>query len=383
MYRRIFAPAPMRVKRLRLRNFRNYAQVQMEPGAGLNVLIGANAQGKTNLLEALYYASTFRPLRPVREGDLVRWGEQEAHLHLSFVRQGIEDELSIRIPLVGKRVVILNEQPVSRQSELVGRLKVVCFTAQDLLLIRGEPAERRRFLDSELSLISHRYLYSAAQYRRCLEQRNNLLRAHLEGHAHLDSLPEWDMQLVKYGARLFSERRRFLEQLQLFATKVHAALTGGKEVFQLVYQPGLPRKSQLPDKEEDWANALQAALHEVESEEIRRGVSLVGPHRDDFLILIDGRDARMFASQGQQRTCALSLRLAEVPLLEQRIQEVPVLLDDVFSDLDAERRRRLVRFLQPQTQTFFTCTSLSDLSDLPGAVTIYRVEKGEVLHAAD
>jgi len=373
----------MRVKRLRLRNFRNYAQVQMEPGAGLNVLIGANAQGKTNLLEALYYASTFRPLRPVREGDLVRWGEQEAHLHLSFVRQGIEDELSIRIPLVGKRVVILNEQPVSRQSELVGRLKVVCFTAQDLLLIRGEPAERRRFLDSELSLISHRYLYSAAQYRRCLEQRNNLLRAHLEGHAHLDSLPEWDMQLVKYGARLFSERRRFLEQLQLFATKVHAALTGGKEVFQLVYQPGLPRKSQLPDKEEDWANALQAALHEVESEEIRRGVSLVGPHRDDFLILIDGRDARMFASQGQQRTCALSLRLAEVPLLEQRIQEVPVLLDDVFSDLDAERRRRLVRFLQPQTQTFFTCTSLSDLSDLPGAVTIYRVEKGEVLHAAD
>lgn len=372
----------MQVKRLRLRNFRNYAQAQIEPGAGLNVLVGANAQGKTNLLEALYYASTFRPLRPVRESDLVRWGEQEAYLHLHFFQQGIEDELLIRIPLIGKRVVILNEQPVSRQSELVGRLKVVCFTAQDLLLIRGEPAERRRFLDSELSLMSHRYLYSAAQYRRCLEQRNNLLRAHMEGHASLDSLPEWDTQLVKYGARLFSERRRFLEQLQVFATEVHRMLVGGKETFQLIYQPGLPRKSQLPDKEEDWANALQAALREVESEEIRRGITLVGPHRDDFLILIDGHDARLFASQGQQRTCALSLRLAEVPLLEKRIEESPVvLLDDVFSDLDPERRRRLVQFLQPRTQTFLTCTALSELSDLSGSATIHYIEGGRITYA--
>lgn len=159
-------------------------------------------------------------------------------------------------------------------------------------------------------------------------------------------------------------------------------LVGGKETFQLIYQPGLPRKSQLPDKEEDWANALQAALREVESEEIRRGITLVGPHRDDFLILIDGRDARLFASQGQQRTCALSLRLAEVPLLEKRIEESPVvLLDDVFSDLDPERRRRLVQFLQPRTQTFLTCTALSELSDLSGSATIHYIEGGRITYA--
>ncbi|GBC92141.1 DNA replication and repair protein RecF [bacterium HR15] len=375
----------MRVKRLRLRNFRNYAQAEIEPCAGLNVLVGANAQGKTNLLEALYYASTFRSLRPVRESDFVRWGEQEAMIHLCFLRQGIEEELLVKIPLNGKRMVWLNEQPVSRQSELIGRLKVVCFTAQDLLLVRGEPAERRRFLDSELSLISPRYLYSAAQYRRCLEQRNNLLRAHLEGHAGLESLPEWDGQLVKYGARLFAERRRFLEQLQMCATEVHRALTGGKEAFQLLYQPGLLHRSQLPDKEEDWASAFQASLREVESEEIRRGMTLVGPHRDDFLILIDGHEARLFASQGQQRTCALSLRLAEVPLIEKRIEESPVvLMDDVFSDLDPERRMRLMRFLQPRTQTFLTCTSLSDLADLSDsseAAAIYHIQKGQVFHA--
>ncbi len=375
----------MHVRHLRLRNFRNYAQAQIEPSVGLNVLVGANAQGKTNLLEALYYASTFRPLRPVHESDLIRWGEEEAYLQLRFVRQGLEDQLLIRILLNGKRTVWLNEQPISRQSELVGRLKVVCFTAQDLLLIRGEPAERRRFLDSELSLISPRYLYSAAQYRRCLEQRNNLLRAHLEGHASLESLPEWNLQLVKYGARLFSERRRFLEQLQLFATEVHMRLTGGKEVFQLLYQPGLPRRTQLPDKEEDWASALQSALREVESEEIRRGMTLVGPHRDDFLVLIDGHDARLFASQGQQRTCALSLRLAEVPLLEKRLEESPVvLLDDVFSDLDPDRRARLVAFLQPRTQTFLTCTDLSALGEVWQKNTwIYRVEGGTVYREPD
>ena len=158
----------MWVKQLRLRNFRNYAQAQVEPGAGLNVLVGANAQGKTNLLEALYYASTFRPLRPVRESDLIRWGEQEAAVKVCFLQQDIEEELLIRLPLAGKRAVWLNEQPISRQSEVIGRLKVICFTVQDLQLIRGEPAERRRFLDNELSLLSPRYLYSAAQYRRTL-----------------------------------------------------------------------------------------------------------------------------------------------------------------------------------------------------------------------
>jgi DNA replication and repair protein RecF len=211
----------------------------------------------------------------------------------------------------------------------------------------------------------------------------------LEGHASLESLPEWDMQLVKYGARLLSERRHFLEQLQLFAREVHAMLTGGSEVFQLRYEPGLPQKNRsplvdmeaaLPYKEEEWANALQAALREVQTEEIRRGMTLVGPHRDDFRISIDGYDARLFASQGQQRTCALSLRLAQIPLLKKRIGESPVvLLDDVFSDLDPERRMRLVRFLQPRTQTFLTCTDLSMLGDVPmQEAVVYHIEGGQI-----
>ncbi len=374
----------MRLLALRLWNFRNIAQAQIDPHPSLNIIVGANAQGKTNLLEALYYLSTLRPLRPVREVDLIRWGSPEARLYARYTHNGLSDELHLRLHREGKRMLVLNEQPITRQSGFVGTLPVVCFTAQDLQVVRGEPADRRRFLDSELSLLSHRYLYSLSQYRRALEQRNNLLRAHLEGSATLESLPEWNVQLVKYGARLFQARRKFLDQLNESASEVHQSLTGGKESLSLVYQPGLPIAHcplpTAPEKEEEWADAFTSALHQVEGEEIRRGTTLVGPHRDDFLILVGGVEARTFASQGQQRTCALSLRLSEVPLLESLRDEPPiVLLDDVFSDLDPHRRARLVAYLQPRTQTFITCT---DLGFFEPAVLeqarLFRVHEGQV-----
>lgn len=370
----------MRLIALRVWNFRNLAQASLEPHPSLNVIVGANAQGKTNLLEAIYYLSALRPLRPVRESDLIRWGTTEARLYARYTHDGLSDELQLRLPRDGKRSLMLNEQPITRQSGFVGTLPVVCFTAQDLEIVRGEPADRRRFLDTELSVLSHRYLYSLAQYRRVLDQRNNLLRAHTEGTATLDSLPEWNLQLVKYGARLFQARRRFLDQLCHSASEVHQALTGGNESLQLVYQPGLPMREPIPEKEEDWANAFATALRQVEMEEIRRATTLVGPHRDDFLILVAGTEARTFASQGQQRTCALSLRLSEVPLIESLREEPPiVLLDDVFSDLDPQRRARLVAYLQPRTQTFITCTDLGFFEPaVLESARLFCVEKGQV-----
>ncbi|BCW95224.1 MAG: DNA replication/repair protein RecF [Fimbriimonadales bacterium] len=350
----------MQLHALRLSGFRNYTRAHIEPSPRVNILLGENAQGKTNLLEAIYYLSAFRPLRPVREADLIQWGAQEMRLTAQYETDGLTDELQIRLHAQGKRVITLNEQPVARPSALVGRLSVVCFTANDLTLIRGEPADRRRFLDTEISLLSPRYAHAVAHYRRALEQRNNLLRAYLEGAASLESLPEWNAQLVKYGARLFQARRQFLERLNTLAETTHRALTRRAESLQLQYQPGLPVRAPLPEKEEDWADALMSALHQSAGEELRRATTLYGPHRDDFQILVQGYEARLFASQGQQRTCALSLRLSEVALVES-IRHAPpiVLLDDVFSDLDPARRQSLVAYLTPRTQTFITCTDLS------------------------
>jgi len=370
----------MYVLALRVWQFRNYEQAQLEFSPQLNIFVGANAQGKTNLLEALYYLSTLRPLRPVRESDLVRWGATETRLSVRFVREELTDELQLRLPLQAKRQVWLNGEPVSRQSSLVGYLGTVCFTAQDLQIVRGEPADRRRFLDTEIALLSHRYLYSLAHYKRALEQRNNLLRAYLEGVSTLDSLPEWNAQLVKYGARLFHSRKQFLERLTHSAQGVHSALTGEQERLELLYQPGLPIGTTLLEKEEDWHEAFVQALHQAERDEVRRATTLVGPHRDDFAIQIGGYDARLFGSQGQQRTCALSLRLSEVPLFESIKGEPPVvLLDDVFSDLDPERRARLVAFLQPRAQTLITCTDLTPFSpELIAQSAIFHVSAGSV-----
>ncbi|OYT69019.1 MAG: DNA replication/repair protein RecF [Armatimonadetes bacterium JP3_11] len=370
----------MRLHALRLWHFRNYERAQIEPSPRVNILLGANAQGKTNLLEAIYYLSALRPLRPVRELDLIQWNAPEMRLYAHYEIDGLTDELHLRLPAQGKRVMTLNEQPVSKQSALVGKLSVVCFTAQDLTLVRGEPADRRRFLDSEISLLSHRYLYALAHYKRALEQRNNLLRGYLEGVATLESLPEWNAQLVKYGARLFHARKQFLERLNALAQTTHRALTHDTETLTLQYLPGLPLREPLPEKEEDWSDALMSALHQSAGEELRRGTTLYGPHRDDFRILLQGYEARLYASQGQQRTCALSLRLSEVALVESVRGEPPiVLLDDVFSDLDPTRRRHLVEFLTPRTQTFVTCTDLSafDESTLRNAA-LFEVHAGTV-----
>lgn len=372
----------MRLDALRLWNFRNFAQAEIVPDPRMNVLVGANAQGKTNFLEAIYYLGTLKPLRPVKESDLVRWGASEARLSARFTRNAFQESVQIRLFAGGKRALMLNEQPLTRQSGWVGTLAIVCFTTQDLQIVRGEPADRRRFLDTEISLLSPRYLYSLTQYRRVLEQRNHLLRTHAEGSATLESLPEWNAQLIKYGARLLAARKQFLERLNPFAQSVHEALTAGGERIELRYLPGVPLPTQdyLPEKEEDWAELFAGALRARETEEIQRGTTLLGPHRDDFLICVNGVEARLFASQGQQRTCALSLRLSEVPLIESLRDEPPVvLMDDVFSDLDPHRRAQLVAYLHPRVQIFLTCTDLSFFEpQVLDISALFVVEAGQV-----
>lgn len=369
----------MIVRTLRLYEFRNYASAALSFADGLNVFVGKNAQGKTNLLEAVYYAGSLRSFRSSKETDLIRWGAREARVDIEFTRDELLNQLQIKIPDQGKRSACWNEQPVKKLTDLVGRLMTVSFITQDLLLVKGDPADRRRFLDNELSNLNHRYFYSFFQYRRCLEQRNKVLKLHAEGRGGLETLPEWSHQLAKYGSRLFMTRSRFLQDLNLRVSPVHQALTGDSETVQLSYLPGISVQ-EPPETEEAWQQAFEEAIHKVQKNEIQRATTLLGPHRDDFQIVIDGKDARQFASQGQQRTCALGLKLAELTFVEAALKEPPiVLLDDVFSDLDPERRKSLMAFLEPRSQTFITCTELASFQKktLKGA-NIYHVQGGSV-----
>lgn len=370
----------MNVQHLQLKEFRNYASVDLSFSAGLNIFTGANAQGKTNLLEAIYYASTLRSFRSARDADLIRWNNSEAKIEVLFERDSLTNQIAIRIPSQGKRSAVWNEQPINRLNDLIGKLTTVSFITQDLLLVKGEPTDRRRFLDYELGGLEHRYLYSWMHYRRCLEQRNNLLKTHAEGSGSLDTLDEWDSQLVRYGMRLFHARRQFLDDLSIRMEPVHHSITGDSEMFKLDYIPGLSLDDEKPQTEADWQYVFEKALQRVRREEIRRATTLVGPHRDDFRLLINEKDARQFASQGQQRTCALSIKLAEIVLIQDQIGESPVvLLDDVFSDLDPDRRHRLMAFLRSRSQTFITCTELNSFpKKILSEATRFKVEEGMV-----
>lgn len=370
----------MNVQHLRLKEFRNYTSVDLSFSTGLNIFSGANAQGKTNLLEAIYYASTLRSFRSARDSDLIRWNGSEAKIEVQFERDSLTNRIAIQIPSQGKRSALWNEQPINRLNDLIGKLTTVSFMTQDLLLVKGEPADRRRFLDWELGGLEHRYLYSWMHYRRCLEQRNNLLKMHMEGNGSLDTLDEWDSQLVRYGVRLFHARRQFLGDLSTRMEPVHQAMTGDSEMFKLDYIPGLSLDDEEPQTEADWQCVFEKALQRVRREEIRRATTLVGPHRDDFRLLINEKDARQFASQGQQRTCALSIKLAEIVLIQNHIGESPVvLLDDVFSDLDPDRRHRLMAFLRSRSQTFITCTELNSFpKKILSEATRFKVEGGRI-----
>lgn len=359
----------MRVRRLRLKSFRNYDALDIAPAPGVTVLHGANAQGKTNLLEALCLCCVGRSYRTVRDSEMIRWGEPAALVRVEAERDDGLHEVSIllRHDEQKKKIVRVNNSPISRIGELMGHVNAVLFSPEDLKLVKDGPEGRRRFLDMEISQLQPQYFYALQRYVRALSQRNMLLRQIADGRRGADGLEEWDALLATSGAEVTRRRRQYLEKLSREAREIHAALSEGKEKLTLSYV----RKGS-EDKEE-FLSLLQTAR----GEELRRHTTCVGPHRDDTRIEIDGHSARGYASQGQQRTAALSLKLAELAVMREALGESPVLLlDDVMSELDVFRRRMLLARLS-DVQTIITCTHPSDLGGAP-AERVYRVEGGRV-----
>ncbi len=353
---------------LRLWQYRNYESLLLELSDGVTVFLGDNAQGKTNLLEAIALLSTGRSHRTRSDKDMVLWGRQEAALRAQVKHRYAQHDIDVRLYPSARRKVSVNGAEISRTGELLGHLNAVLFAPEDLRLIKEGPQERRRFVDIELSQAEPGYYYALQRYNRVLKQRNALLRsvARQPGLAHM--LDVWDEQLCACAPELLVRREAFAARLAALAREMHLDLSSGTEDLSVSYRPG------VDVGEEDIAEAMLRQLGGARADDIRRGSTSVGPHRDDFPIKIQNRDSRLFASQGQQRTAALALKLSELLLLQEQTGECPVLLlDDVMSELDVRRRDALITHMKG-VQTFITAAV--DGTPLGSSAKIYRVAGG-------
>ena len=360
----------MRVKSLSLKNFRNYEQASITPDSGVTVFTGPNAQGKTNILEALHLCCLGRSHRTARDEELIRWGADSARVQILTQQLDGTHEVTILLSRTQKKkkLVRIGARQAERIGELFGHVCGVLFSPEDLSIVKDGPAERRRFLDMQLSQLRPQYFYSLQRAVRTLNQRNALLKEIARHPSLLPTLDMWDEQLARVGAEIAQNRREAIAFLAGEARRAHASLTDGREELRLWY---ISQTVDAPDAAEQLLGRLRAAR----SEDLRRMTTTVGIHRDDMGVTINGKEARTFASQGQQRSAVLSLKLAQLEMAARETGEAPILmLDDVMSELDPQRRRQLIERID-RVQTFVTCT---DLSDLAGARqgTVYHVENG-------
>lgn len=365
----------MFITRLDLQNFRNFESFSGSFGPGINCIWGNNGAGKSNLLEAIYFAATGRPKRAGRDGELVRFGAAVARVE-ARVQEGqgehvLEAALEMEESMKTRKILKLNHQLIRRLSELVGQVKVVLFTPADEAVVQGEPSFRRRFLDLALSQMFPRYLHDLQQYQGVREQRNSLLK---RPHSKAELTP-WNEELLEYGSRILLVRLQILPELSLAAGAAYQGLSGGTALDLLYHSTiGISHENSL----DAIRDAFNKALDVNQIEEENRRMTLVGPHRDDFSIRFDGVDARLFGSQGEQKTAALALVLGEAKLFTGISGEPPIhLLDDCFSELDPKRQEAVIKILDPGSQVILTFSSAPPAL-LDGAPTIeLSVNRGE------
>ena len=362
----------MKLTGIHLINFRNYERADITPCEGVSVLAGDNAQGKTNVLEAVYLCCTGRSHRTSREREMVRWGSEEARVKVEAQRADGAHDVAMTLYSGRRKQVRVGGKHISRSGELMGHVTGVLFSPEDLRLVKDGPEVRRRFMDMELSQIKPSYYYALQRYQRALLQRNKLLKLIAAKEAGGDTLEDWEGQLALSGATIVAARHRFIEKLCPVAHENHLAISAGKERLHSAYQSQLDiaRESQI-------AEQLQRLLAKSRDHDLKRGSTHIGPHHDDIALMVNGQDVRAYGSQGQQRTTALSLKLSELHVMREDTGEWPVLmLDDVMSELDPQRRRMLLRNLEGVQ----VLVSLTDINDLCGARAgaVFEVSAGTI-----
>lgn len=357
----------MVIKSLKLKNYRNYELLDMTFDSKTNILYGDNAQGKTNILEALYLSGTTKSHRGTKDRDLIQFGREESHLETIVEKKGMEFQIDMHLKKNSPKGIAINKIPIRKASELFGIVHFVFFSPEDLNIIKDGPAGRRRFIDLELSQIDKVYLSNLSNYNRIINQRNSLLKELYHQDHLMDTLDIWDMQLAEYGTKVIESRKQFIRQVNQIIADIHYRLTGGRERIELSYESSLGSLS------------LEQALKKNRERDIRMKSTSVGPHRDDLCFLSGDLDIRKFGSQGQQRTAALSLKLSEIELVKEVIKDTPILLlDDVLSELDKHRQNYLLDSIH-DIQTVITCTGLDEFVNHRFSINkIFHVKNGQV-----
>ena len=357
----------MIIKTIEVKNFRNYEDLIISFDEGTNIFYGDHAPGKTNILEAAYLSGTTKSHKCSKDKEMIRFGEQESHIRTVVVKKDKEYQIDMHLKNNRSKGIAINKVPIKKASELFGILNMVFFSPEDLNIIKNGPAERRRFLDSELCQLDKIYLSDLTTYNKILNQRNKLLKDMVYRPDLKDTLPVWDMQLVETGRKIIRRRKQFVDELNEIVHDIHYRISGEKEDLLLQYEPSI----------EDIF--FEDELSRVKERDMRQCMTSVGPHRDDLLFSIGEVDIRKFGSQGQQRTSALSLKLSEIELVKRSIHDTPVLLlDDVLSELDSNRQNYLLNSIH-DTQTLITCTGLDEFVKNRFQINkIFKVVQGTV-----
>ena len=357
----------MKIKQLKLKNYRNYDLLELDFDPSTNILYGDNAQGKTNILESIYMCGTTKSHRGTKDRDMIRFGHEEAHIEAVIDKKGVPFEIDIHLKNNSPKGVAINKMPIRRAIELFGIVNIVFFSPEDLNIIKNGPSERRKFIDLELSQLDKVYLSDLTNYNRIVNQRNKLLKDVYDRKDLMETLDIWDLQLVNYGKKLIDRRNKFIVELNEIVGKVHEQLTGGKEHLQIYYEPSVSNMD------------FETNLIKNREKDIKMKSTSVGPHRDDICFMADGLDIRKFGSQGQQRTAALSLKLSEIEIVKKVINDTPILLlDDVLSELDKHRQNYLLDSIS-DIQTLITCTGLDDFVNNRFHINkIMHVDNGKV-----
>jgi DNA replication and repair protein RecF len=357
----------MYISSVELKNYRNYESAAIPFKDGINILFGDNAQGKTNVLESLYVCATTKSHRGSRDKELIQFGQEEAHIRMMVNKQGIDHRIDMHLKKQKGKGAAIDGMMVKKSSELLGMVHMILFSPEDLSIIKNGPGERRRFMDLELCQLDKIYMSHLGSYNKILNQRNSLLKQISFDRELEETLDIWDQQMVKYGVEIIKIREEFIREMNEIISVIHEKLTGGREHLVLEYEPSLE------------ADEYEQTLRNRRSKDIKQLATGAGPHRDDVNFLVDGMDIRRFGSQGQQRTAALSLKLAEIKLVERMIKDKPILLlDDVLSELDGSRKNYLMESISG-IQTIITCTGLDEFVE--GRLSIdqvYRVRDGKI-----
>lgn len=357
----------MIIKRLELADYRNYESLDLIFDKGTNILYGDNAQGKTNILEAIYVSATTKSHKGSKDREIVNFNKEEAHIRTYIEKDGVETRVDMHLRKSKSKGIAIDGQKIKRAADLLGLCNVVFFSPEDLSIIKNGPAERRRFVDMELCQLDSFYLYNLNHYNKIVNQRNKLLKDMYLNPELKDTLAIWDSQLVSFGSKIIERRKLFADQLNEIICDIHKKLSGGKEEIHISYEPDVS------------IDSFKSKLRMNQDRDIRLKQTSVGPHRDDFSFMNGEIDIRKFGSQGQQRTAALSLKLSEIELVKKITKDTPVLLlDDVLSELDSSRQNYLLNSIG-DIQTIITCTGLEEFVNNRFEVNkVYKVINGVV-----